>query len=169
MNKLLKIAFILSFLMISFGLSAQNKMGHINSNDLLVLIPERKQAETTLQEYAKQLEDQLKTMSGEYDAKVQEYQSKEATMSDLVKQDKVREIGNLEQRIKDFQAKAQEDLQKKEAELLKPIIDKAKKAIEDVAKEGGYRYIFDTSAGVVLYMEESDNIMNQVKKKLGLN
>ena len=168
MNKLLKITFLLLLTSASLKLSAQNKMGHINSNDLLVMIPERKQAETTLQDYAKQLEDQLKTMSGEYDAKVQEYQSKEATMTDIVKQDKVKEIGNLEQRIKDFQAKAQDDLQKKEAELLKPIIDKAKKAIEDVAKEGGYRYVFDTSSGVILYMEESDNIMNQVKKKLGL-
>jgi outer membrane protein len=52
---------------------------------------------------------------------------------------------------------------------LKPIIDKAKKAIEDVAKENGYTYIFDSSVGVLLYYENSDDIMTLVKKKLGLS
>lgn len=151
-----------------FGQCFAQKIGHINSSDLLALMPERKTAETALQDYAKQLEGQLATMSAEYDAKVQEFQSKESVMTDVVKQDKVKEINNLEQRIKDFQQTAQESLQKKETELLTPMLDKAKKAIQDVAKEAGYKYILDTSAGLVLHFEESDNILALVKKKLGI-
>ena len=63
---------------------------------------------------------------------------------------------------------AQESLAKKENEILKPIIDKAKKAINDVAKEKGYDYILDTGLGMVLYASDSEDILPLVKKKLGL-
>ena len=66
------------------------------------------------------------------------------------------------------QKNAQEQLQNREAELLKPIIDRAKKAIEDVAKEGGYTYILDAGTAAILYSQDSDDIMPLVKKKLGL-
>ena len=59
-------------------------------------------------------------------------------------------------------------LQSQEEKLLRPIIDKAKKAIEDVAKENNFTYIFDSGVGVLLYQNDSDDIMPMVKKKLGL-
>ena len=107
-------------------------------------------------------------MSAEYDSKVQDYQKQEAVMTDLIKQDKVKEINDLEERIKTFQGTAQESLQKKEQELMQPMIAKAKKAIEDVAKEGGYKYVFDTSAGMLLFSDPSEDILGTVKKKMGL-
>lgn len=168
-NSLKKVLFILAGLFCMISTNAQSKkFGHINSNDLLILMPERKEAETKIQEEAKKLEQQLTTMTAEYQTKVTDYQTNAATMTDLIKQTKAKEIQDLEQRIQDFQQNAQESLQKKEQELLKPIIDKAKKAIEDVAKEGGYGYVFDSSAGVLLYSPEGDNILPLVKKKLGL-
>lgn len=144
------------------------KLGHINSNDLLLAMPERSSIEADIQSYAQELESQMTTMSKEYQAKVQKYQSMEATMTEAIKQDKIAEITNLEERISKFQQSAQKDLQAKEETMLKPLIDKAKKAIEDVAKENGYTYIFDSGVGVLLYQKESDNIMPLVKKKLGL-
>lgn len=145
------------------------KIAHINSNDLMLLMPERKSAEEALQNYAKDLEKQMGTMNQEYEAKVQEYQSKESLMTDVIKQDKIKEITDLENRIKTFQQTAQESLQKKEQELLSPMLDKAKKAISDVAKEAGYRYVLDTAAGSVLFSETADDIMPLVKKKLGID
>jgi outer membrane protein len=107
-------------------------------------------------------------MSAEYQGKVSEYQNQQALMAEAVKQTKVKEITDLETRIQQFQQSAQEELQKKEAEVLQPIIDKAKKAIDDVAKEKGYDYILDTGLGVVLYSNTGDNILPLVKKKLSL-
>ena len=92
----------------------------------------------------------------------------EATYTDLVKQDKIAEIQGLEQRIQAFQQNAQNALQQKEQELLEPILSKARAAIEDVAKEGNFTYIFDSSMGSILYADESENVMALVKKKLGL-
>lgn len=144
------------------------KFGHLNSNDLLMAMPERSAVEEDIKKYAQQLESQLGTMSKEYQAKVQDYQSKEATMTESIKKDKIKEITNLEERISEFQQTAQSDLQEREEKLLRPIIDKAKTAIEEVAKENGYTYVFDSGVGVLLYQKDSDNIMPLVKKKLGI-
>lgn len=144
------------------------KLGHLNSNELLLAMPERTAVEGQIKKYAQDLETQLGAMTNEYQMKVQNFQTNEPTMTETIKQDKIKEITNLEQRINEFQQTAQQDLQSKEEELLKPLIDKAKKAIEDVAKEGNYNYIFDSGVGVLLYQKDSDDIMPLVKKKLGL-
>ena len=154
--------------MLTLSSIAQNKFGYIDSQELLMLMPERKTAEIEVQEFAKSLEAQLGSMTAEYQQSVQEYQANESTYTDLVKQDKVAEITSLEQRIQAFQQNAQQSLQAKEQELLEPILAKARKAIEDVATEGDYTYIFDKSIGSILYAKESENVLSLVKKKLGL-
>ena len=165
MKKILLLS--LTFL-ISISSFSQNKFGYIDSQELLLLMPERKTAEEEVQTFAKSLESQLQAMTAEYQQSVQEYQANEATYTDLVKQDKVTEITGLEQRIQSFQQNAQQALQSKEQELLEPILQKARKAIEDVASEGDYTYIFDKSVGSILYVKESENIPDKVKKKLKL-
>ena len=157
----------LTFL-ISISSFSQNKFGYIDSQELLLLMPERKTADEEVQTFAKSLESQLQAMTAEYQQSVQEYQANEATYTDLVKQDKVTEITGLEQRIQSFQQNAQQALQSKEQELLEPILQKARQAIEDVASEGDYTYIFDKSVGSILYVKESENILDKVKKKLKL-
>ena len=165
MKKILLLS--LTFL-ISISSFSQNKFGYIDSQELLLLMPERKIAEEEVQTFAKSLESQLQAMTAEYQQSVQEYQANEATYTDLVKQDKVTEITGLEQRIQSFQQNAQQALQSKEQELLEPILQKARQAIEDVATEGDYTYIFDKSVGSILYVKESENILDKVKKKLKL-
>ena len=152
----------------SINLIAQNKIGYIDSQELLMLMPERKKAEKEVQEFAKSLESQLASMTAEYQQSIQDYQSNESTYTDLVKQDKISEITNLEQRIQSFQQNAQESLQAKEQELLEPIISKARKAIDEVFQEGDFTYILDKSIGSILFAKESENILPLVKKKLGL-
>lgn len=163
-----KILLLSLTLLISISSFSQNKFGYIDSQELLMLMPERKTAETEVANFAKSLEAQLGSMTAEYQQSVQEYQANESTFSDLVKQDKVAEITGLEQRIQSFQQNAQQSLQTKEQELLEPILAKARKAIEDVATEGNFTYIFDKSSGNILYAKESENVIALVKKKLGL-
>lgn len=157
-------------LMVAGSASAQTKLkfGHIDSQTLLEAMPEKAAADKTLQDFAAQLESQLKTMSGEWDSKVQDYQANEAVMSDIIKQTKAEEIQMLEQRIQTFQQNAQQSLAAKEGEVYQPILDKAKKAIEEVAVENGFTYVFDKSAGSLLYQPEGDDILALVKKKLGI-
>lgn len=168
MSKILKLS-LLVLIIVSTKLQAQaQKFGHINSTLLLQQMPETKNADTTVQKFGSTLESQLKTMTAEYQNKVNDYKNKEQSMADPIKDAKLKEISDLEQRIQDFQESAQSSIQKKKEEIYSPIIKKAEDAIHGIAKEKGYAYIFDTSVGAFLYAQDSDDIMPLVKAKLGL-
>jgi outer membrane protein len=166
----IKITLLMLVVVLSTAATAQKtaKIGHINSNELLTAMPERAAVQKDLEAYANDLKITLDVMRKEYDTKVADFQSKQDVMTDLIKNTKISEITDLEKRITQFQQTAEADLQKKEQSLLQPIIDKAKTAIDDVAKENGYTYVLDSSVGVVLYSVDSDNILAKVKTKLGI-
>ena len=107
-------------------------------------------------------------MQVEYEKMVVEFQQNETSYTDIIKEDKIRQIENIQQRIVDFQKSAQETLAQKELELFQPIKDKAMAAINEVAKNENYTFIFDEAAGGFLYADESENIIELVKAKLGL-
>ena len=90
-------------------------------------------------------------------------------MTPLIKTAKERELQDLNSRYEEFRGSISADLSAKDAELSEPLIEKAKKAVEDVAKENGYTYIFNSSDGLVLYAIPSDDVMELVLKKLGVN
>ncbi|MCB0700126.1 MAG: OmpH family outer membrane protein [Chitinophagales bacterium] len=164
-----KLVFILvCVVLVSNVTFAQTKFGHINSAELLQAMPDVAKAETDIQAYAKQYQDQLQGMGKEYEKKVQEYQAQEKTMTDAMKEVKVKEIKDLEARIESTNQNAQEKVEKKRQDLLKPILDKADGAIKAVATEKGYDYIFDSSTGALLHAKPSDDIMPFVKAKLGI-
>jgi outer membrane protein len=147
---------------------AQNKLGYINSRELLEVMPEVKKADSSLQIYAKSFQDQLESMSKEYESKVKDFQANEKTMNEAVKEVKVKEVQQLQERMEALQQSAQEKTSKKREEMYKPILEKADKAIKDVAKENKYDYIFDASGGAILFAKDSDNVLPLVKTKLGI-
>lgn len=142
------------------------KIAHLSLDSLVMLMPETKVAKDAAQTYLKDLEKTVAAMETELQTKYEAYLKEEPTMSDLVKKTKQDELQSLQRRIEDFKQQAQADYQKKYGELTAPIMDKAKKAIEMVAKEAGYKYVLDTSIGAVLYSEPSDDITGAVKKKM---
>ena len=150
------------------ALAQTTKLGHIDRQKLMLLLPERKDAETKMQAFAKTLDDRLKAMGAEYEAKVADAQARAEAMTQTEKEVAVREIGELEQRIQAAQQKAQEDLSKQEEELLKPMVDRTNAAIAEVAAANNFAYIFDVSTGLVLYYDKGEDIMSLVKTKLGV-
>jgi outer membrane protein len=162
------IAALSILMMTSAQAQTKQKFGHIDSQELLDAMPERKEADAKLEQFAAQLEKQLAAMTKELEMKIQDYQANEATMTDIIAQTKAEEIQNLQQRIQAFQQNAQQSLVKEEQKVYQPILDKAKAAIEKVSKDNGFSYVFDTSAGSLLYQPESDNILDLVKKELGI-
>jgi outer membrane protein len=131
-------------------------------------MPETADADKAIQEYNQTLELQLQAMYGEYQTKLGEYQANEALMTDIVKEAKVKEIQDLEVRIQEFQQSSQGSIQQKRNEVLAPLLEKAQNAINEVAEENGYTYIFDISLGSIVYGKDSHDIMPLVKSKLGI-
>ncbi len=152
------------------GVNAQSKLklAHVSSTELMKIMPGVDTVQKALEIYYTQLEDEVKAMVAEYQQKVADYQDKLPTMSQSLQKVKTEEIQDLQARIQRFQADAEEDYQKKQMELLQPIKDRVEKAIAEVAKENGYSYVFDSGLGVLLYQDESDNIFELVKKKIGI-
>ena len=163
------VLFLACGLLLSLGAMAQApKFGYINSAELLESMPEIKKANADLEAYAKSFQDQLQSKGKEYETKMQAYQATSKTMTEAVKEVKEKEIMDLQNRIESFNQSAQEKVGKKKEELYKPILEKADKAIKDVAKEKGYDYVFDSASNFILYAKETDNVLNLVKAKLGI-
>lgn len=171
MKKIIGLLFVvLLFITTSaFAQKAELKFGHVNSSELIELMPERATATTELQNYSQMLQKEMEAMQTEYQTKVSAYLEKQATYSDLVKKSKEAEIQEMQRRVQEFQQTAQQDYQQKQTELIQPIMDKAQAAIEKVGKDQGFTYIFDLSAGGVVYHSaQSIDILPFVKKELGI-
>ncbi len=154
---------------VTFSSIAQTgKIGHINSQELMQLMPEAAAVRTELEAHAAKLETQMNTMKSEYEGLIRDYQANETTWSELIRDSKAKEINDLEGRLQVFQQSAQQDLTQKEQSLIEPIIKKAQDAIDTVAKANGYDYVFDTSTGAVLVFPDGDNMLGLVKKHLGI-
>lgn len=166
----MKIVLVTALLLSGANVFAQNyKFGHINSNELFTLMPERDSAQQILQNFAKELESQLETMRVELNNKYNDYVNEQENLTELIKQTKEQEINDLDQRIRGFETTAQQELSRKETELFQPIYEIANNAIQEVAKENGFIYVFDlASRSVIYFSEDSENILPLVKKKLGI-
>jgi outer membrane protein len=148
-------------------INAQSKVAHINTQELVEAMPKMKAAQAELQKLAKTYETEIQTMVKEYQAKTKQYDAEASTKTDEENQKRVAEVTDMQQSIGAYQKQAQEDLQKKEAELMKPIYDEAKAAIKKVAAAQGFDYVLDATAGAgVLYAHGTD-LLPAVKKELG--
>ncbi len=146
--------------------SNAQKIAHIDLDSLSGIMPETKVAKGVAENYLSDLKKTVGAMEEEFQKKYNDYLQAEPTLSPLVKKTKEEELQSLQTRIQEFNQQAQSDYQKKSAELTAPIMEKAKKAIEAVAKEGGFKYVLDTSNGSILYSEPGEDILLLVKKKL---
>lgn len=154
-----------------FGASQANaqKFAYIDFQELMLVMPEYKKAQGSMDSFMMDLRKEIDKMQSELEKKYMDYQAKEATMSAAIKELRQKEIRDMQSRIQEFQESAQDESRKKQEELMKPIIEKAKNAISAVAKEAGYTYVFDSSPGTpLLYKPEGDNIFVAVKKKMGI-
>ena len=171
MKKLVKLFFaVVMTVGVSLGVNAQSlKIGHVDSGAIMEIMPERAKIEQDIQAYAAELQAELQAMYGEYQSKIQDYQANQATMSNLIRQSKEKEIVDLETRINEFQSSADMAMQNKQLELLNPLIEKVQNAVNEVGKEKGFTYILDKAAGVVVFIgDNAIDITADVKAKLGL-
>jgi outer membrane protein len=172
MKKYISLLFVASIVFIGLNASAQSKaqkIGHINSQELLAAMPESDSAQKKIEAYAKEHESVIEEMTVEYNKKVEALTKIYETLSDLAKASKEAELQDFQNRIQTFQQNAQEDLQRKRSELFKPIQEKALAAVNAIASENGFAYILDSGVGTVVYQgPDAQDILPLVKKKLGL-
>lgn len=167
MKKAIKLTLAVVLVMGATSLFAQ-KFGRINTQEIIMAMPETKTMQENMDTFAKELSDNIETMNVEFNTKLQDFQKNYNTFSDAIKEVKEKELNDMQTRTREFQERAQQDYQKKQNELLAPIIDKAKSAIDKVAAAGGFLVVFDTSTGSLAYFDEATltDVAPAVKKEL---
>jgi outer membrane protein len=163
--------FVLVFALGAATLSAQTpKYGHMNLGNLLELMPETKKANEDLKVFTDKLaakDDSLtKAFSASYQKLEKEYG--EGGLTPVQLEQRKAELQKQQEFIQKFEQDAQQMVGAKREELLRPILNKITETIKTVAKENSYLMVFDTSSGVMLFANDSDDVTALVKKKLGI-
>lgn len=169
MNTLKNILFISLAILLTSVAYGEQKIGHINSQELLSIMPEADSAQRKLEMIAKDHELSLEELTVEFNKLFEDYQTNRNTYSDLKRATKEAELEDAQRRIQSFQQTAEQDLQQKRMELFQPVQEKAINAVNTVAEENDFTYIFDMGTGAIVFKGEgSIDIMPLVKEKLGL-
>ena len=181
MRKLINVLFVSAGLILLTNIAnAQQKFGHVNTDEIYATMPEAKTAQTALKTFADKLQADLEKMGTEYQTKMKAAEDKQKTISEANKevvgkelQAAAEELQDLNRRIQEAQNKGNDAVEAKRNELFPPVGQKLTTAINAVAKEKGLAYVFDISVSQgfnnLLYFDGGDDVTAAVKAKLGIS
>lgn len=162
----------LCFGFLALSASAQ-KFGYVNSAQVMSLLPEVKEANSSLEVFQKQYEARLKSMIEEYQQKGMALQTKvqQGEIAPKQQEEETKKLQELETQIGTLEQEMRQKVAEKQESLISPIIEKMQNAIDAVASEGGYQYIFDASPGngILLYAEQQLDVTPMVMTKMGIS
>ena len=145
-------------------INAQAKTAHVDVNELISKMPAMLDAQKQLEKLSGTYDAEYKTMADEYQNKIKKYDQEASTVTDAVNQTRQTEVQDLVKRIQDYRENAQKELQKKESDLVKPLMDKIKASIAKVGKAKGYQYVLNVAD---LLLADGPDLTADVKKDLG--
>jgi outer membrane protein len=169
MKNLVKVALV-AICILSMGsfANAQQKIGYVNADAIMAAMPESKTISSQMQAYSKTFQDKLVALQTELQTKANDYQKKQASMTDADRTVAQGELGDLQKRMQEFQNTAQQQIDAKAQEYLKPLNEKVRTAIQAVATEKGYAYVLNTANTDLLVSPAGDNLEAAVKLKLAI-
>jgi len=163
--KQFKTLLIVAVIALGFNTINAQKVAHISTDQLISLMPETKVLNDELEKKSKTYEDELKAENDKLQATLQRYDAEAPSQTNEVNQQRMAEVQALQQNLQQASQVAREDLTNIRNEKLQPILEKAKKAIEEVATAGGYTYVLEAST---LIVANGPDLLPQVKAKLGI-
>jgi outer membrane protein len=158
---------LLLFVATTSFVNAQSKVAHIDVTQLLAAMPEMKSAEAELKKLQETYNADIQASMTELRNKFTQYQNEAPSKSKEENDKRAVELQGYEKNIGEAQQVAQQEFQKKQAELFAPISEKAKAAIEKVAAAQGFDYVIDAQAGGGLIVANGKDLLADVKKQLG--
>jgi outer membrane protein len=146
------------------AINAQAKTAHVDVSDLMTKMPAMLEAQKQLEKLSGTYDTEYKTMVEEYQNKLKKYEQEATTVTEAVNETRSKEVQDMQKRIVDYRDNAQKELQQKESDIVKPIMDKVKASIQKVGKAKGYQYVLNSEG---LLLADGPNITADVKKDLG--
>jgi len=152
-----------------FTTANAQKFGHVNSQEIIQVMPEFTKARTDIETLTKQYEADLQSMQDELKKKSEAYEKEQATLPANIKQRREQELQEMYQKIQQSYEDNRQALAKEQSEKMQAITTKVLDAIKAVGQAGGYVYIMDLSGGIpYISTTLSTDVTPQVKAKLGL-
>ena len=152
-----------------FAANAQElKFAHVNISELIQLMPEMDAARAESDAASAEAQETYSAMVEEFQTKYQTYEQKQATWTPAVKESKERELTEIQNRIQEFQQAIQQELQQKQQELMAPIQKKAMDTVTELAKAGGYVYVFDVQSLLYFDATKSTDLTPAARKALNI-
>ena len=144
--------------------NAQSKTAHVNVSEIMAKMPAMLDAQKQLEKLSATYDTEYKTMVEEYQNKLKKYEQEAATVGETVNETRSKEVQDMQKRIVDYRDNAQKELQQKETDIVKPLMEKVRASIQKVGKAKGFQYIFNSEG---LLLADGPNITADVKKDLG--
>jgi len=148
--------------------NAQKQVAHINTQELIATMPEMKAAQNQLEKMQKTYENEIKNMATALQNTMKRYQAEAASKTDDENAKRAQEVQTTRDNIMKYEQNAQREMGKKQETLIKPVMEKARLAIQKVARAKGYEYVIDSTNGSGLILADGPDLMNDVKKELGM-
>ncbi|UGU14823.1 OmpH family outer membrane protein [Sinomicrobium kalidii] len=164
--KTLAIAVVLAVGAVSFA-NAQDKVAHVNVQQLVEDMPEMKAARSELEKLEKQYSADLKSSGQELQNKIKLYESEASGKTEEENRQRAEEVQSMQNNIMQARQTAEQELQKKQMELIQPILEKARQAIQKVGREQGFKYVLDSSPNSGILLADGKDLLADVKKELG--
>lgn len=149
------------------ALQAQSKVAHIEVQKLISEMPEVIAAQKELEKLEKTYQADLESTFKEFQTKAQSYAADAENQTEIINQKRQAELESMQQGLQQFRENAAQDIQKKQMDLMRPLYEKARQAIEAVAAAQGYEYVLDSSNGGSVIIAKGKDLMADVKKELG--
>lgn len=160
--------FLLFITLISTTITAQNKVGTINEDYIINLMPESKTVIKMAQDYGAKLDSSFSIKLKDFQERVEKFRKEEKEMGELMKKTVIKELAALEEDIKRYQDNGNKLMQLKQEELMRPLYKKLNDAITEIAKQQGYSQILTTTGNQFAYIDEKFDITKLVMNKLGV-
>ncbi|SEF71729.1 OmpH family outer membrane protein [Flavobacterium urumqiense] len=145
-------------------INAQAKTAHVDVSEIMAKMPAMIDAQKQLEKLSGTYDANYKKMVEEYQTKLKKYDAESATVTEVVNGERSKEVQDMQKRIVDFRDNAQKELQQKESDIVKPLMDKVRASIQKVGKAKGFQYVLD---GSTLLLADGPNLTADVKKDLG--
>lgn len=163
-----KIILVAAAAILTISATAQNKFAHVNFQELVQLAPEADAARKTMNASSQEAQETYQAMVEELNTKYATYQSKANTWTAAIRESKEQEITEIQQRIQTFSQSIQAELQQQQEQLMAPIYQKANEVVQELAKKGGYVYVFDINTVMYLDPAQSTDLTPEARKALGI-
>ena len=145
-------------------INAQAKTAHVDVSEIMTKMPAVLDAQKQLDKLSTTYDADYKKMVEEYQGKLKKYEAEAATVTEVINGERSKEVQDMQKRIVDYRDNAQKELQQKESDIMKPLLEKVRASIQKVGKAKGFQYVLDGSS---LLLADGPNLTADVKKDLG--